>query len=72
VGELPSPYPGFPEIPSYTRVDLGVTWRPTDALEIGVWGRNLQESRHLETYGVTTPQPAEIPRSVLGRVTWRF
>jgi iron complex outermembrane receptor protein len=72
VGELPSPYPGFPEIPSYTRVDLGVIWRPTDALEIGVWGRNLQESRHLETYGVTTPQPAEIPRSVLGRVTWRF
>ena len=59
-------------IPSYVRVDLGVTWHPTKSLEIGVWGQNLADDRHTEFANYKTSLITEIPRSVLGKVTWRF
>ncbi|HEV2694164.1 MAG TPA: TonB-dependent receptor [Verrucomicrobiae bacterium] len=59
-------------IPAYVRVDLGVTWRPTRWLEIGVYGQNLTDDSHPEMTGVKTTAVTEVPRSVMGRVTWRF
>jgi iron complex outermembrane recepter protein len=35
-------------IPSYVRLDIGMTWRPTPNLEISAWGQNLLQSRHQE------------------------
>jgi iron complex outermembrane receptor protein len=63
---------GVTHIPSYFRVDLGVTWRPIKSLEIGVWGQNLADDRHAEFSSYKTSLITEMPRSVVGKVTWRF
>jgi iron complex outermembrane receptor protein len=60
------------QVPSYFRLDLGVTWRPFKSLELGVFGENLAEARHLEINSGTTTVLTEIPRSVMGRITWSF
>jgi hypothetical protein len=49
-----------------------VTWRPLKSLEIGIWGQNLADNRHAEFTNYKTTVLTEIPRSVLGKVTWRF
>jgi iron complex outermembrane receptor protein len=67
VDELPAP-----NVPAYLRVDLGLVWRPKPSLEIGVWGQNLLDNRHLEFTNYTTPLRTEIPRSVQVKVTWKF
>jgi iron complex outermembrane receptor protein len=59
-------------IPAYLRFDLGASWRPSDALEVGLWGQNLLRSRHLEFPSAQTPLQIEIPRSVQAHLTWRF
>jgi iron complex outermembrane receptor protein len=59
-------------IPSYFKLDLGLTWRPTQSLEIGVWGKDLLQSEHAEFTSLETPLITEIPRSVMGTVTWHF
>jgi len=59
-------------IPSYVRTDLGVSWRPTGSLEIGVYGENLTDGGHPEFTSYKTAVITEIPRSVMVRVTWHF
>ena len=59
-------------IPSYVRLDLGLTWRPTKTLEIGIWGQNLLDNQHPEFTSYKTTVLTEIPRSVLGKITWHF
>jgi len=59
-------------IPSYVRVDFGVTWRPTKSLEIGIYGQNLLDDSHAEFTSYKTTIVTEMPRSVMGRITWRF
>ena len=59
-------------VPSYVRLDVGVTWRPTPSLELGLWGRNLLDNQHPESYSYRTPLRTEVPRTVLGTVTWKF
>lgn len=73
VGATEAPY-GVSEInlPAYFRLDLGLVWHPTKSLEIGVWGQNLQQDRHAEFTSYKTSLITEIPRSVLGKITWRF
>jgi iron complex outermembrane receptor protein len=63
---------GLIQIPSYVRMDLGLVWHPTRSLEIGVWGQNLVQDRHLEFTSYKTSLLTEIPRGVMARVTWRF
>lgn len=63
---------GSVRIPSYVRVDLGATWRPTKSLELGVYGQNLLDGSHVEFTSYKTTAITEIPRSVMGRITWRF
>jgi iron complex outermembrane receptor protein len=59
-------------VPSYVRLDLGVTWRPTPTLEMGVWGQNLLDDRHPEFNSLRTTLRTEVPRGVMGKITWRF
>ncbi|TAK92751.1 MAG: TonB-dependent receptor, partial [Verrucomicrobia bacterium] len=54
-----------PVIPSYFTVDLRLAWQFKN-LELAVVGQNLCDNRHPE-FGTQ-----EIPRSVFGKVTWRF
>jgi iron complex outermembrane receptor protein len=53
-------------------VDLGVSWRPIKSLEIGLYGENLLDGEHPEFTSDKTTVITEIPRSVMGRITWRF
>jgi iron complex outermembrane receptor protein len=62
----------FTTIPAYVRMDLGLTWRPNDHLEFSVWGQNLLDGGHTEFASYKTPNTAEIPRSIFGKITWRF
>ncbi len=57
----------IPRIPvdDYTRVDLGLIWRPTRSVELAVFGQNLAGSGHAEASG------AEVPRSVYAQLTLR-
>lgn len=59
-------------IASYLRADLGLIWRPSPQWELGVWGQNLTEHRHQEFEIYKTTDHTYVPRSVLGKVTWRF
>jgi iron complex outermembrane receptor protein len=59
-------------IPSYVRLDLGMTWRPAKSLELGVFGQNLAQDKHPEFTSYKTTVVTEIPRSIMGRVTWSF
>ena len=56
-------------IPAYVRVDFGVTWRPVKSLELGIFGENLTDDRHLEINSHTTGVLTEVPLSLMGRIT---
>jgi iron complex outermembrane receptor protein len=59
-------------IDAYLRLDLGLTWRPTPALELGLWGQNLIEARHSEYASQQSALLTQVPRGISGRATWRF
>ncbi len=59
-------------IPSYVRLDVGVTWQASPNLEFAVWGQNLLDEGHPEFASYKSARQAEIPRSVFGRMTLRF
>ncbi len=59
-------------IEAHMRVDLGLTWHVTPAVELSVWGQNLIQPSHAEFTSYTTPVLTEIPRSVFGKLVWRF
>jgi iron complex outermembrane receptor protein len=73
VDQIAAPYGlGQTEIPAYVRLDLGLVWHPTKSLEIGLWGQNLLADRHAEFTSYKTSLITEIPRGVLGKITWKF
>ena len=59
-----------PVVPNYTSLDLRLGWRPSPHWEFAIVGQNLLERQHAEFGAPATRQ--EIPRSVYGKVTWRF
>ena len=59
-----------PLVPSYVSLDLRLGWRPTANWEFAIVGQNLLDKQHPEFGAPATRQ--EIPRSVYGKVTWRF
>src|SRR6266700_1962898 len=65
VDTLPSP-----NVPSYFTADVRLGWRPNQNLEFSIVGQNLWDEQHPE-FGMA-PSRQEIPRSVYGKVTWRF
>jgi len=70
------------ELPSFWRLDLRLGWSPRPDLELELVGQNLTDRRHQEYTHLhiraTAPlqdlgtRSNELPRSVYGRVTWRF
>ncbi len=60
-------------VPSYTRVDTGVTWQCTKALSFSLVGQNLLRNDHLEfgsAFGFVVP--SLIKRSAYAKITWHF
>lgn len=68
VSRLPSQ-----SVPSYTRFDARLGWRPTETLELSAVVQNAFTSQHQE-FGSTYlgEQATLIPRSAYGKVTWWF
>jgi len=58
-------------IPSYTRVDVGMTWQVNQDMDLSVVGQNLLDSAHPE-FGENKPIATEVQRGVFGKLTWRF
>lgn len=67
VGSLPSL-----NVPAYTRLDARIGWRIQRDLEISLTGRNLLDPGHPEFVNPSGPRSSEVPRSLIGGVTWRF
>jgi iron complex outermembrane receptor protein len=65
VDTLPSPV-----VPDYFALDVRLGWEPLRNLEFSVVGQSLLDPQHPEFGPSTTRQ--EIPRSIFGKVTWRF
>jgi iron complex outermembrane receptor protein len=62
-----------PGIPSYTRVDSGLTWQMKERFTVSVVGQNLLRDHRLEfddLFGDSTPD--EIRRSAYIKLAWRF
>jgi iron complex outermembrane recepter protein len=59
-------------VPAYFRLDMGIIWHPAKNLELGVWGQNLLSSQHIEYNSAISTVRTEIPRGVIGKITWRF
>jgi iron complex outermembrane receptor protein len=58
-------------VPSYVSLDLRLGWHPTPNWEFAIVGQNLLDKRHPE-FLAAGAVGTEIPRSVYGKVTWKF
>jgi iron complex outermembrane receptor protein len=68
VGRLPAQ-----NVPSYTRLDAGMTWEPGERFSFSLVGQNLLQDHHLET---TNPdliiQSNLMKRSGYAKIVWHF
>jgi iron complex outermembrane receptor protein len=61
------------DIPSYVRVDAGVTWRPTKNIDVTLGVQNLLDPHHPEfNSGLFFNQPTEVPRTFFGQLIVKF
>jgi iron complex outermembrane receptor protein len=60
-------------IPSYTRLDSGLTWRAGERVSISVMGQNLLRDLHPEYNGpVSSVEPGQMRRSAYAKIAWSF
>jgi iron complex outermembrane receptor protein len=59
-------------VPAYVTADVRFSYRVTDQLDLSIVGKNLLDRRHPEQANVAFATVAEVPRSLMGKVTWRF
>ena len=60
-------------IPSYTRLDARLGWRPRPSLELDFVVQNILKRRHLEFISEERIlPPTEIGRSAYAKITWHF
>jgi iron complex outermembrane receptor protein len=60
-------------VPSYTRLDTGLTWRAGEHLSISAEEQNLLKDRHLEYNGsVSSVQSGLMRRNFYGNISWSF
>ena len=59
-------------VPEYLELDLRLAWKPTANWEVALVGQNLLHEMHLESPRGLSPLLSEVPRSVYGKVTWKF
>jgi iron complex outermembrane receptor protein len=68
VGRLPAL-----QIPSYTRLDTGLTWSLAKKLSLSFVGQNLLQDHHLESSGSDQIVISSmVKRSAYAKVTWQF
>jgi iron complex outermembrane receptor protein len=61
------------QIPSYTRLDTGLTWRLSEGVGISLVGQNLVKDRHLEFADDSgSTRSTLIKRSAYAKFTWQF
>ena len=58
-------------VPSYTRLDLRLGYRPVKQVELSIAGQNLFDKHHQEFYSRDVIA-STIPRSIYAKMTWRF
>jgi iron complex outermembrane receptor protein len=66
-----SPLTGALVVPSHTRLDLRLGWRPSAEVEVNLIGRNLLKDRHPE-FLADDVRANQVPRSVLLQAKWKF
>jgi outer membrane receptor protein involved in Fe transport len=60
-------------IPSYTRVDTGLSWQWKKGVSLSVVGQNLVRDHHLEFIDPTgASRTTEVKRSAYAKLTWQF
>ena len=60
-------------IPGYLTMDARLAWKPSKTLELSLVGQNLFRNHHPEYIPeFINTTASEVPRSVYGKVTWRF
>ena len=68
VGRLPAL-----QIPSYTRLDTGLTWKLRERLSLSIVGQNLLHDHHLESSGPDQIVVSSlVKRSAYAKFTWQF
>ncbi len=65
--------PGF-EASAYFKLDMGLTWRPSDNVEFAVWGQNLLDDHRTQGFDATGgyDEASYIERGVYAQLTFRF
>jgi iron complex outermembrane receptor protein len=64
---------GNVNIPSYMRLDSGLTWKLGEGFSLSVVGQNLLKDRHLEFEDAGgSMQSGLVKRSAYAKLTWRF
>jgi len=60
-------------IPSYTRLDTGLTWHAGERVSVTVAGQNLLKDLHQEYAGLdSTVLPGMMRRAAYAKITWSF
>ena len=60
-------------IPSYTRLDTGLSWQCTKGISISLVGQNLVRNEHLEFIDTTQSALSTfVKRSAYAKFTWHF
>ena len=60
-------------VPSYTRLDSGLTWQRWERCSMSVIGQNLLRASHQEFAGPdSSVLPGLVRREVYGRISWAF
>jgi iron complex outermembrane receptor protein len=60
-------------VPSYTRVDTGLSWQPRDAMVLSLVGQNLLRDRHVESIDIlTSVNSSQVQRSIYAKISWKF
>jgi iron complex outermembrane receptor protein len=60
------------QVPAYTRLDARVGWRAYAGLTLSLGVQNALEARHAEFDATIGSPVAQVERSVVGRIAWRF
>jgi iron complex outermembrane receptor protein len=62
-----------PVVPSYTRVDTGISWEIGEGIRLSIFGQNLASDRHEEFVDETeSVRTALIKRGAYAKFTWKF
>jgi len=61
----------YQAVPSYTRLDTQLSWRPKEGFSVSLVGQNLVRDSHLE-FVEQGNDPTLVKRSGYAKVTWKF